>query len=312
MAGLGKGLDALLSDSRSRGERTRRSSNENVAISPMPIVDGEGKTTVVSSNTVKITEINIDKLIPSVYQPRTEFNEESLNELASSILEHGLLEPLLVKKNKDKFEIICGERRFRAAKRAGLTSLPCLIRDVVDNKAYAIALIENLQREDLSPLEQANALLHMQNELKLTQEDLAKTLGLSRASVANLLRLNNLTPSVKEALALGNIDMGHAKVLLSLEPDIQEKACSVIVKKALSVRQTEEYVKALKTADEDVKPTLVQPIIFKDYEQTLSSSLDGAKVKFVASGENKGKITLAYASEEQLNKIITMLGLNKQ
>lgn len=311
MAGLGKGLDALLSDSRARGERTRRSNNENVAISPMPIVDGEGKTTVVPSNTIKITEIHIDKLVPSIYQPRTEFNEESLKELSLSILEHGLLEPLLVKKNKDKFEIICGERRFRAAKLAGLTSVPCLIRDVVDNKAYAIALIENLQREDLSPLEQAKALLHMQNELNMTQEDLAKTLGIARASVANLLRLNNLNVSVKEALAAGHIDMGHAKVLLSLDDEVQEKACSVIVKKALSVRQTEEYVKALKQADDDQKATIIQPAVFKDYEQSLSSSLDGAKVKFTSSGENKGKVTLSYTSEEQLNKIITILGLNK-
>lgn len=311
MAGLGRGLDALLSESRARKDRTSEEDITN-SITPMPI---NGNSTVntddnISKNTVML--ISIDNLVPSSYQPRKNFDEESLQELSLSIKEHGLLEPLLVKKNDDgKFEIICGERRFKAAKIAELKEVPCLVRDVLEDDAYAIALIENIQREDLNPLEQANAMLQMQSACKMTQEELAKTLGKSRTSVANYLRLNNLNQFVKDALAKGLIDMGHAKVILGLDDEFQAKVCEVVIKKSLSVRQTEAYVKALKTDDVEGVDTkkVVQPPIFKDYEKCLSESLFGAKVKFVQSGDNKGKVTLAYINSNQLEQILKVLGL---
>lgn len=375
MAGLGRGLDALLSGSRAKQERNReelkQQETESAAEEALPeqpadeslaaeipddggmaaegaspeelgadlaqpgdeevieevveevIDDGQGAAAepaadmaapaAVDASAIgsSVVELGIDALTTSTYQPRKSFDEESLNELAESIREHGLLEPLLVKKNEDKYEIICGERRFRAAKIAGLATIPCLVRDVLAQDAYAIALIENIQREDLNPLEYANALMQMQKECEMTQEDLAKTLGKSRTSITNYLRLNNLDESVKKALSENLIDMGHAKVILGLDPELQATACEVVVKKELSVRQTEIYVRSLKSGDgeEGSAPKIEQPVLFKEYEKSLSDLLDGAKVKFVLSNENKGKVTLSYSSQQQLDKIIQVLGL---
>ena len=194
MAGLGRGLNALLSESKARAQR-----EENILLSQQREFKTELKNTVLN--------LKLDCLIPSPYQPRQNFDSEALNELALSIKEHGLLEPLLVKSKDDgKYEIICGERRYRAAKIAGLSEVPCLVRDVLEKNAYAIALIENIQRKDLNPLEQASALLQMMKECSLTQEDLAKTLGKSRSSVTNILRLNQLNENVKKFLLDGSIE----------------------------------------------------------------------------------------------------------
>ena len=300
MAGLGRGLSSLLSESKKYKE-------EKIAESSLQ----ENLRTDKEAENCSIVDINIDSLEPSIYQPRKSFDKDNIKELADSILEHGLLEPLLVKKSENgKYAIICGERRFRACKLAGLKKVPCIVRDDLKQKAYAVALIENIQREDLNPLELSQALEFMLNECHLNQDELAKTLGKSRSSVANLLRLKNLNEEVKTLLIQGDIDLGHAKVLLSLDDENQKKAAIVVVKKSLSVRQTEQYVNALKNNSEDAeeKNTYKDPE-FTNWEKTLSSRLNGVKVKFSGKGEDKGKLTLSYSSKEQLLEVLKQLGL---
>ncbi|WP_303962801.1 ParB/RepB/Spo0J family partition protein [Succinatimonas hippei] len=301
MAGLGRGLNALLSESKARAQR-----EENILLSQQREFKTELKNTVLN--------LKLENLIPSPYQPRQNFDSEALNELALSIKEHGLLEPLLVKSKEDgKYEIICGERRYRAAKIAGLTEVPCLVRDVLEKNAYAIALIENIQRKDLNPLEQASALLQMMKECSLTQEELAKTLGKSRSSVTNILRLNQLSENVKKLLLDGSIEMGHAKAILSLDSELQEKAAKIVVSKGLNVRQTEAFIKELKDESEQdsgtTKIKFEKSAMFKDWEKALNSSLQGALVKFTPQSNEKGKVVLSYKNKEQLEAIIKLLGV---
>ena len=251
MAGLGRGLDSLLSESKKNREEKVR---ENEVSQPLNNISQD----ILTSEKNKIVELPISILKPSIYQPRKNFDKESLEELSLSIKEHGLLEPLLVKKSdEDKYEIICGERRYRACKLANLENVPCLIRDDLGDNGYAVALIENIQREDLNPLEMAQAFNLMLEECKLSQEDLAKTLGKSRSSIANIVRLNNLQEDVKKMILANQIDLGHAKVLLSLEdPNLQLKAALYVIKKSLSVRQTEQLVKNIKLNNsEDLEST---------------------------------------------------------
>ncbi len=307
MAGLGRGLDSLLSaSSKIKKEReTETKTQEEIAV-----VNNE-TTTSVGENVV--TSLPIEKLRASIYQPRKSFDEESLQELADSIKEHGLLEPLIVKKTDDLYEIICGERRYRACKLAQLDTVPCLVRDDLDSKGYAIALIENIQREDLNPLEMAEAFKQMLDECNLNQDELAKTLGKSRSSVANILRLNNLQSNVKQMVAANQIDLGHAKVLLSIEePDLQLKTALYVIKNNLTVRQTEELVKNIKVngIDDEEKKTKKPSFdneFFSNWENEISSKLSGVKVKFKATNEDKGKLTLTYSSQEQLKSLLSLL-----
>lgn len=307
MAGLGRGLDSLLSaSSKIKKEReTETKTQEEIAF-----VNNE-TTTSVGENVV--VSLPIEKLRASIYQPRKSFDEESLQELADSIKEHGLLEPLIVKKTDDLYEIICGERRYRACKLAQLDTVPCLVRDDLDSKGYAIALIENIQREDLNPLEMAEAFKQMLDECNLNQDELAKTLGKSRSSVANILRLNNLQSNVKKMVAANQIDLGHAKVLLSIEePDLQLKTALYVIKNNLTVRQTEELVKNIKVngIDDEEKKTKKPSFdneFFSNWENEISSKLSGVKVKFKATNEDKGKLTLTYSSQEQLKSLLSLL-----
>ena len=307
MAGLGRGLDSLLSaSSKIKKEReTETKTQEEIAV-----VNNE-TTTSVGENVV--ASLPIEKLRASIYQPRKSFDEESLQELADSIKEHGLLEPLIVKKTDDLYEIICGERRYRACKLAQLDTVPCLVRDDLDSKGYAIALIENIQREDLNPLEMAEAFKQMLDECNLNQDELAKTLGKSRSSVANILRLNNLQSNVKQMVAANQIDLGHAKVLLSIEePDLQLKTAFYVIKNNLTVRQTEELVKNIKVngIDDEEKKTKKPSFdneFFSNWENEISSKLSGVKVKFKATNEDKGKLTLTYSSQEQLKSLLSLL-----
>ena len=302
MAGLGRGLDALLSNSKARSQR-----ESNTLLSTENEIKTDLKNTILN--------INVENLVPSPYQPRKSFDTEALNELADSIKEHGLLEPLLVKKVADnKFEIICGERRYRASKIAGIKVIPCLVRDVLEKNAYAIALIENIQRKDLNPLEQATALLQMMKECSLTHDELAKSLGKSRSSITNILRLNQLHSEVKAMLADGIIDVGHAKSLLSLDTELQPKAAKIIVDKNLNVRQTEQFIKELKDESEEEaiegsKNKFEKGSKFIAWEQSLNKTLNGALVKFNPQSDDKGKVTLSYKNAEQLNAIIKLLGI---
>lgn len=307
MAGLNRsrGLDFLLS-----GNKIKEQAETEVKAATTV---QESNTTILPVNDNSVVLLPIEKLKASVYQPRKAFNEESLNELASSIKEHGLLEPLLVKKSQDEmYEIICGERRFRACKIAQLASVPCLIRDDLELNGYAVALIENIQREDLNPLEMAQAFNLMLEECKLSQEDLAKTLGKSRSSIANIVRLNNLQEDVKKMILANQIDLGHAKVLLSLDdPNLQLKAALYVIKKSLSVRQTEQLVKNIKLNNtEELEPTSTKEKVennFGGLEEELNQKFSGIKFKFKATSEEKGKITLSYSSKEQLDNLLAFL-----
>ena len=311
MAGLNRsrGLDFLLSGNKIK-EQTETEVKAATAVQ-------EANTTTLPVNENSVVLLPIEKLKASVYQPRKAFDEESLNELASSIKEHGLLEPLLVKKSQDEmYEIICGERRFRACKIAQLTSVPCLIRDDLELNGYAVALIENIQREDLNPVEMANAFSLMLNECNLTQEELAKTLGKSRSSVTNILRINNLHDEIKNMIVEGLIDLGHAKVILSLEDkELQLKAAQYVVKNSLTVRQTEKLVSDIKENGlEDNTPKAKKSYknpSFNDWEKNISNVLSGVKVKFNASNEDKGKITLSYTSKDQLEHFLALFSLKE-
>lgn len=306
MAGLGRGLDSLLSESKKNREEKVR---ENEVSQPLNNISQD----ILTSEKNKIVELPISILKPSIYQPRKNFDKESLEELSLSIKEHGLLEPLLVKKSdEDKYEIICGERRYRACKLANLGKVPCLIRDDLGDNGYAVALIENIQREDLNPLEMAQAFNLMLEECKLSQEDLAKTLGKSRSSIANIVRLNNLQEDVKKMILANQIDLGHAKVLLSLEdPNLQLKAALYVIKKSLSVRQTEQLVKNIKLNNsEDLESTSTKEKVENNFcglEEELNKKFSGIKFKFKATSEEKGKITLSYSSKEQLDNLLAFL-----
>ncbi|MDY5188723.1 MAG: ParB/RepB/Spo0J family partition protein [Succinivibrio sp.] len=306
MAGLGRGLDSLLSESKKNREEKVR---ENEVSQPLNTISQD----ILTSEKNKIVELPISILKPSIYQPRKNFDKESLEELSLSIKEHGLLEPLLVKKSdEDKYEIICGERRYRACKLANLENVPCLIRDDLGDNGYAVALIENIQREDLNPLEMAQAFNLMLEECKLSQEDLAKTLGKSRSSIANIVRLNNLQEDVKKMILSNQIDLGHAKVLLSLDdPNLQLKAALYVIKKSLSVRQTEQLVKNIKLNNtEELEPTSTKEKVennFGGLEEELNQKFSGIKFKFKATSEEKGKITLSYSSKEQLDNLLAFL-----
>ncbi|MCI6863623.1 ParB/RepB/Spo0J family partition protein [Anaerobiospirillum succiniciproducens] len=278
--------------------------------------------TVESMNNV-VHDLSIDKLRPSQYQPRTNFDEKAILELSKSIATHGLLEPLLVKKvGGDIYEIICGERRFRAAKAAKLESVPCLIRDVSDDKGYAIALIENLQREDLNPVEMAIAIDQMMQECNMTQDDVAKNIGKSRSTVANLLRVLKLEDEPLACLRANKIDLGHAKLLLSLSGSHQVEACRTIIKKALSVRGTEAYIKELQQKqdkknrashsdkEKSKKSEDLYLELLSKLEKSVSDRLGGCKAKFKHQHDGKGSLVLSYSSQDELSKIIKALGLS--
>ena len=310
MRGLGRGLGSLLEGSKyAKKERINEENN-----------DSEIEQSVVSKEIIanSIVNISIDELKPSIYQPRKSFDEASIDELANSIKEHGLLEPLIVKKNNDVYEIICGERRFRACKKAAVKEIPCLVKDNIDLNGYAYALIENIQREDLNPIEIAEAFKNMIEECKMTQDELAKSVGKSRSTITNLLRLNNLQKDVKKMVIANQIDLGHAKVLLSIdEDDIQLKAALYVIKKSLNVRQTEELVKNIKlngfedNSDNKIKKKNIKNDSYlSELENKLTEVLSGIKAKFKVSNSGKGKLTLNYSSNEQLIRLMSLLSIS--
>lgn len=241
-----------------------------------------------------------------VYQPRRDMDPNALDELASSIRVHGIMQPIVVRSiGIDRYEIIAGERRWRAAQLAQLDSIPALIKEVPDEAAIAMALIENIQREDLNAIEEAFALQRLQNEFELTQQQVADAVGKSRSAIANLLRLLQLSEPVRLMLERGDLEMGHARSLLALEGDQQLVLAREVVAKGLSVRQTEELVrKAQQTPHEVAKKTVSADT--KNLQNRLSDAL-GAAVSVTQSAKGKGKLTIAYATLDQLDGIIARL-----
>lgn len=273
--GLGKGLNAFFSD--------------------------EG-------NEESVQEIKLTELRPNPYQPRKTFQQETIDELKESIIEHGILQPLVVRKSIRGFEIVVGERRFRAAKEAKLETVPAVVRELSEQQMMELAVLENLQREDLNPIEEGLAYQMLMEKLKLTQEEVAKRLGKSRPHIANHVRLLSLPPKIQEFISTGKISMGHGRALLGLRekakiPAVVEK----VIKEALSVRQLEKLIQHLNenVPRETKKPEKKKDVFIQEREHVLRERF-GTSVN-IKQNKNKGKIEIEFFSKEDLERILEML-----
>ncbi len=285
--GLGRGLDALF------GESTA----EDIVVSVPAKADGD-----------YVERIKLVDIEPNPNQPRSDFDEEALEELSLSIKEHGVITPIIVKKAENGFyQIVAGERRWRASKKAGLKTIPAIVKDFSESETQEVALIENLQRRDLNPVEEALGYKRLMDEFSLTQEQISQKMGKSRSSVANSLRILALPPSVIDLLKSGEISFGHAKVLLSCDSKKkQEELAYLTAKEDLSVRSLEEIIKKKpKTPKKEKKEDLNLALAFKEIEKRVSSSL-GTNVKISSKGK-KGTIQIEYYSSEELERLVKLL-----
>ena len=272
---------------------------------------------IPASSGDSVVELKINDISPNEGQPRKNFNDESLNELAASIAESGVIQPIIVQKKNGGYRIVAGERRWRAARLAGLTVIPAIVRELSDRDTMVQALLENLQREDLNPIEEAYAMQNLLKTHKLTQEQLAKKLGKPRATIANTMRLVNLDDSLQEFIRHGDLSEGHAKVILSLkDKEDQRKAADVILAKEMNVRQAEIYVKKLIEAKEnpDAPKAVELPdervsLSVKEVETKLKKQLGSrVKLKLTDRSVGKGKIVIEYKDYDDLDRLISILG----
>ena len=256
-------------------------------------------------STERVSHIDVKSIVRGTWQPRTEFDEEALAELAESISAQGLIQPILLRARAGGYELIAGERRWRAAQIAGLTTIPAIVREMDDSTAAAVTLIENIQREDLNPLEEARALQRLQSEFKMTHQQVAESVGRSRASVSNLLRLLDLDPRVAEMLTSGKIEMGHARALLSLDEEDQHTIAMKVYVEGLSVRATEALVRqhngSTNTGSTVAKPRPSAHV--KALETRLSEQL-GARVSINHGESGKGSLKVSYNSLDELDGIL--------
>lgn len=295
--GLGRGLDALLSSSKPAPSAMQ------VQADSTHILQVE-ETQL--DNTSELQKLPIEFLQSGKYQPRKDMSEEALEELASSIRSQGIIQPIVVRPIGEKsYEIIAGERRWRAAQLAKLDTVPCIIKNVADEAAVAIALIENIQREDLNAMEEAVALNRLLTEFELTHQQVADAVGKSRTTVTNLLRLNNLNDDVKILLEHGDIEMGHARCLLALEGEAQSDAARLAVAKALTVRETEKLVRSI-LEPVPKKETAEKDPDVKQLEQQLADSL-GAKVEINYNKKGKGNLVISYTNLDELDGILNRI-----
>lgn len=259
-----------------------------------------------SENTDELQHLPVEWLQRGVYQPRRDLDPEALEELASSVRQHGIMQPIVVRSiGVNRYEIIAGERRWRAAQLAELENVPALVKEVDDEAAIAMALIENIQREDLNAMEEAVALQRLQTEFELTQQQVADAVGKSRSAIANLLRLLQLEEPVRLMLERGDLEMGHARSLLALAAEEQQQAAREVVAKGLSVRQTEDMVRrSQQPKKEDNKAK--QDVDVLRLQDELSEVI-GAKVGISQNAKGKGKLTINYASLDQLDGILQRL-----
>ena len=285
--GLGKGLGALLS------------------------VEG-----IPDNRKDSVIEIKINDIHPNRGQPRKKFEDASLQELANSIKENGVIQPIIVIKKESGYQIVAGERRWRASRLAGLTTIPSIVRELTDLQTLEQALIENIQREDLNPLEEAYAMEHLMREHGLTQEELAQKIGKSRPAIANTVRLIAVEETVQDFIRNGDLSAGHARALLSLPaPEEQKKAAEFVIEKELSVRETEEYVKRLllpkvsppKIPEEPKMPSAVS-LSTRDVERQLTRRL-GTKVKLKVKDQIKGKgsVVIEFYSYDDLSRVLELM-----
>ncbi|EGQ8472285.1 TPA: ParB/RepB/Spo0J family partition protein [Vibrio alginolyticus] len=287
--GLGKGLDALLSTSSFAREKQHIASHSQDLSA-----DGE------------LTDLAIGQLQPGVYQPRKDMAPEALEELAASIQSQGIIQPIVVRQVENgQFEIIAGERRWRAARQAGLKRVPCLVKKVEDRAAIAMALIENIQREDLNVIEEAQALERLQDEFTLTHQQVADVIGKSRTTVSNLLRLNQLEVDVKGLVADKKLEMGHARALLALEGEQQVEVAQQVAKKQMTVRQTEQLVKKC-LAPQNEQKGQQEDTEAEQMSHKLSQLLD-AKVSLTRSANGKAKLTISLDEPHKLDQLIAKL-----
>jgi len=267
-----------------------------------------------SQSADRVINISVNDLTPNPYQPRIQMDEDSLEELSASIKEKGVVQPIIVRSmGTDKYEIIAGERRFRACKMAGLPEVPAIVKEVSDADAVAIAIMENIQREDLNAVELARAYNSLMNEFNLTQEQLAVTVGKSRPSVANTMRLLQLPQEIQEYLLADKITMGHARALLALEnKETQIELCKKVMEMALSVRQTEKLVQKMLSQPKTKRVVDVPSAEIKAFEAKLRTML-ATQVKVRQKGK-KGKIEIEYYTNDDLDRIMAIIeaGLTKR
>jgi ParB family transcriptional regulator, chromosome partitioning protein len=253
-----------------------------------------------------LISIPVEKIVPNPFQPRILFSEIELDELSDSIRQHGVMQPIVVRNTARGYELIAGERRWRATQRAGISEIPALVRDLNDQQVAGLALIENLQREQLTAIEQARALARMRDQFGLDQSALAEMISTSRSNVANLLRLLNLAPAVQSLMELGQLGMGHARALLPLPEHTQIQAAEYVIKDQLSVRQTESQVKRLLSDPDDRSSSkTVDPDVSR-LESKLSDRL-GAKVEIKARTGGQGQVVIHYSSLDVLDGIVAKL-----
>ncbi len=285
--GLGRGLNALINTG----------------------TDTESKENTKENNEYKEVFVNISLVEPNRNQPRKEFDKDALSELANSIKQYGILQPIIVQKNEDMYEIIAGERRWRAAKEAGLTEVPVIIRDYDKQKIMEISIIENIQRENLNPIEEAMAYQSLMEEYGLKHEELAERVSKNRSTITNSMRLLKLSDNIQQMIIDGKISAGHAKVLLSVEnTSEQEKIAQELISKSLSVRELEKLVKQYikprkKKKSKDDKD---YSLFYKEYEDRLKDIL-GTKVQINTKDKNKGRIEIDYYSAAELERIVELL-----
>lgn len=250
-----------------------------------------------------VVELKINEIEPNVGQPRKKFDDVKLMQLSESIREHGIVQPIIVRREDNIYKIVAGERRWRAARLAGLSSVPVIIKDVSNKQVMEMALIENIQREDLNPIEEAEAYERLINEHNMTQEELSKSIGKNRSTIANIIRLLALCEKVKENLINGDISSGHARALLSIEnKDIQEKVCEEIIEKSLNVRETENLVKRIQANSIEKKTVKNEDENIIKIEDDLKKIL-GTKVKLF-NRNKKGKIMIEYYSNDELERLL--------
>jgi len=252
-------------------------------------------------------EVPIDAVVRSRYQSRKDFNEEALMELVASIKAQGLMQPIVVRpRAQGGYELIAGERRWRAAQRAGMTMIPAVIKEATDEQASAMTLVENIQREDLNPLEEAAGLARLKDEFQLTQQQIADAVGKSRVAVTNLLRLLNLQPRVRELLQSGALEMGHARALLTLDSIEQERTAQLVAKRQLSVRQTEALVRRIQSGTRTSAGQAEKDRDTMLLEHEIAEKI-GAPVKISHNAKGKGQVVIRYASLDELDGILQHL-----
>ena len=291
--GLGKGLDSLIPKKKKKTVKTENKPEQK---------------NEESQNSSGEILVKINQVEPNREQPRKEFDEDSLMELADSIKQFGILQPLLVQKRKDYYEIIAGERRWRAAKIAGIKEVPIIIRDYTDQEIVEISLIENIQRENLNPIEEAMAYKRLLEEFHLKQDEVAERVSKSRTAVTNSMRLLKLSPRVQQMIVDDMISTGHARALLAIDDEEQQyQLANRIFDEKLSVRETEKLVKALKNPKKEVKKQKPEHTFVYDNIEEQMKNIIGTKVSVNPKANGKGKIEIEYYSEEELERIYDLI-----